>query len=224
MTGHDPDLVKAIAAVLAETGIARMDLGGVPLVAVDPPITATVVLDALEALGLYPSRDARRSPVAAQDDPARTESRPDQEQATTGHGPTRTIANERVMEVRVLLDADRATADVIDVIERALCPHPDEPGHADICPLLIASSGPLVPDPDGFDRDPAALAWARAKVEHVIAGVNRLRSLVGQTRTPTDAALLVRYVDWLRRDFQHGGLDLAAFDPRLPDVLAKDGR
>jgi hypothetical protein len=65
-----------------------------------------------------------------------------------------------------------------------------------------------------YDRDPAALAWARGKVEDVIAGVTRLLHLVGQTDSPADQALLVRYADWLRRDFLHSGPGLAAFDAR----------
>jgi hypothetical protein len=80
--------------------------------------------------------------------------------------------------------------------------------------LDVALSAIAEQTPSPYDRDPAALAWARGKVEDVIDGVTRLLRLVGQTRPPTDAALLVRYADWLRRDFLHGGPNLAAFDLR----------
>jgi hypothetical protein len=78
-----------------------------------------------------------------------------------------------------------------------------------------------------FDRDPEALAWARAKVQ---AHLNRYETLLAQAKAT--AAKNPEHMDVVRFWFRLAGVvrrDLtvgtecvhAAFDARLPDLLAR---
>jgi hypothetical protein len=251
-TYSDDALVEDLAAAIVEERLAVVDLDGIACgaVAVTPEDAASAVLDALDAVGLYPDWDARRGAVPNQDAPAGTERPSGRGDAGGGH--QRIIAFTVGPEIHRPARRDPAVDWLgcreercawMDAIEDAirehdawalLCTRSDgrvtlrdvlsddvlwDATAAATVRLLTARETPHqtptgdIPS-DRFDRDAAALAWARAKVEHVIGGVNHFRRLVGQTGRPADQALLLRYVDWLRRDFQHGGEHLAAFDAR----------
>ena len=80
------------------------------------------------------------------------------------------------------------------------------------------------PVPPSFDADPAALAWARGKVERVIADMQRLAAL-GDARAYVGDEIRA-YARWLHRDFVHGGSLPALFDERLPafpSAIDEDG-
>lgn len=67
-----------------------------------------------------------------------------------------------------------------------------------------------------FDRDPEALAWARAKVQHEIDRMVSFERQAAETGT-TDPAQWRRFSGMLRRSFIGGeGCVIAAFDERLP--------
>jgi hypothetical protein len=225
-TPGDDALIEELADAVSDAHLAVVDLEGVKVgaVVVDPTAAAAAVLDALDAVGLYPRWGARRSPETPQDTQVRPPAPPDPTQApTAAHAPARTIDDGQVIEVTVLLDADRSPADAIDIIERSICPDPEEQNHFDTCPLLTVSSRPLVSNPDVFDRDPAARAWARARVQRVIDRVDRMAGLYRRhpstdPRIVAEIAELVTYTSRLRRDLVDGGSHYpAAFedpDPR----------
>jgi hypothetical protein len=48
-----------------------------------------------------------------------------------------------MVEVTIFLDAERMPQNLLDKIESLICPHPEEPGHQDLCPIIAMGSQPF---------------------------------------------------------------------------------
>lgn len=75
------------------------------------------------------------------------------------------------------------------------------------------------PDLSRFDDDPDALAWARAKIQHVIDRATRFEQQARGNGLPDTAETWRRTASYLRLSFIGGeGCVIASFDHRLPEL------
>lgn len=90
--------------------------------------------------------------------------------------------------------------------------------------LIAIHSGPTTSDAR-FDRDPAALAWARAKVQREVDKLSGWQTIDAAGGEPERSEQWRRHVNHLKRTFIGGdGCVIAAFDERLPQVRAEMDR
>ena len=70
-----------------------------------------------------------------------------------------------------------------------------------------------------YDRDPAALAWARTKIQHDIDRLTRYHTSAKAAGADEQAETWRRMANRLRRTFiGDSGCVIGAFDERLPDL------
>ena len=70
-----------------------------------------------------------------------------------------------------------------------------------------------------YDRDPAALAWARTKIQHEIDRLNHFHTSAKAAGNDEQAEMWRRMANHLRRTLIGGsGCTIGAFDERLPDL------
>jgi hypothetical protein len=72
-----------------------------------------------------------------------------------------------------------------------------------------------------FDRDPDALAWARAKVQ---ATVRRYQAFADRASASGDTEIAAQWrhaAGMMQRDLVGGHREIAEFDERLPQLLAR---
>lgn len=75
-----------------------------------------------------------------------------------------------------------------------------------------------MPDSSKFDRDPEALAWARAKIQHEIDRCDKFHASAIAAGKPEQGEMWRRLANRMRRTFIGGeGCAIAAFDERMPD-------
>lgn len=75
-----------------------------------------------------------------------------------------------------------------------------------------------------FDRDPEALAWARAKVQRDIDRYRRFESAARSEGRTEQASLWRKMANLLNMDFIGGeGCSIAAFDERRPQLPPLNG-
>lgn len=80
-----------------------------------------------------------------------------------------------------------------------------------------------MPDLTRYDTDPAALAWARAKVQHHIERLAKVQQQAAESGQPAKArglAIARRSTEQMLIGGQ--GCVIAAFDERLPEWTAAD--
>lgn len=86
--------------------------------------------------------------------------------------------------------------------------------------LLAQHAGEHDPD-TGFDRVPAALAWARDRVQHQIDKLRGWQKAAAAEGDEKTAARWRSMANYLHRNFVGGeGCTIAAFDARRPQVVA----
>ncbi|MFE5895857.1 hypothetical protein ACFQ67_00250 [Streptomyces sp. NPDC056488] len=103
--------------------------------------------------------------------------------------------------------------DMVNHCER----RPDCPHHA---PAPVVGQPAATPDTD-YDRDPAAIAWARRKIQDEIDRCRKFHASATEAGKPEQAEMWRRLANRMERTFMGGdGCVIAYFDERLPTHCA----